>query len=113
MKVTERDNVLLLVVSDRAQVPTEVAKPRSGVNNCNTIRIRERDLKTGGVATELLEASIADWDGTAATVKFELHTELYGRVDRRGNLERQRGVSPYYLHTRRAGRVLANRRPPT
>jgi len=27
-------------------------------------------LKTGGVAAELLEASVTDWDGTAGTVKF-------------------------------------------
>jgi hypothetical protein len=68
------------VVSDRAHVSTEIAKTRSGINNGNTIGILARDLKTGGVAAELLEASITDWHGAAATVKFELHTELYGRV---------------------------------
>jgi hypothetical protein len=34
----------------------------------------------------LLEASITDWDGAAGTVKFELHTKLYGQVDSRGKL---------------------------
>ena len=76
MKVSEGDDDLVLVVSDRAHVPAETAKPGSGINNGDTIRIRERDLKTGGVAAELLEASITDWDGAAGTVKFELHTEL-------------------------------------
>ena len=51
-------------------VPAEIAKPSSGVNNMDTPRIRERDLKTGGVAAELLEAGVTDWDGTAGTVKF-------------------------------------------
>jgi hypothetical protein len=84
MKVSESDEDLVLVVSDRAQIPAEIAKPRPGVNNGDLIRIRERELKTGGIAAELLEASIADWDGAAGTVKFELHTQLYGRVDSRG-----------------------------
>jgi hypothetical protein len=48
-------------MSDRAHVPAEIAKPSSGVNNCDTIRIFKRDLKAGGVATELLEASLTDW----------------------------------------------------
>jgi hypothetical protein len=86
MKVSEPDDQLLLVVSDRAQVPAEIAKTGSGVNNGDTIGIRECDLKTGGVAAELLEASITDWDGAAGTVKLELHTQLYGQVDCRGKL---------------------------
>jgi hypothetical protein len=73
MKVSERDDQLVLVMSDSAHVPAEIAKPGSGVNNGNAIRIRERELKAGGVAAELLEASITDWDGAADTVKFELH----------------------------------------
>ena len=90
MKVSEPDDDLVLMVSDRAQVPTEIAKPRSGVNNGNTIRIRKRDLKTGGVAAELLKARITNWDGTAATVKFEFHTRLYRHVDSRGKPLRDR-----------------------
>jgi hypothetical protein len=48
-------------MSNRTHVPAEIAKPSSGVNNCDTIRILKRDLKAGGVATELLEASLTDW----------------------------------------------------
>ena len=59
-----------LLMADGAHVPAEIAKPGSGVNNSDTLCIRECDLKTGGVAAELLEASITDWDGTADTVKF-------------------------------------------
>ncbi|HEY2627041.1 MAG TPA: hypothetical protein VGI41_09870, partial [Candidatus Udaeobacter sp.] len=59
----------------------------------DTIRIRECDLKTGGVAAELLEASITDWDGAAGTVKFELHTKLYGQVDSRGKIEARENFS--------------------
>jgi hypothetical protein len=71
MKMSERDDELVfLLVADGAHVPAEIAKPSSGVNNMDTPRIRERDLKTGGVAAELLEASVTDWDGTAGTVKF-------------------------------------------
>jgi hypothetical protein len=71
MKMSERDDELvLLMMSDRAHVPAEIAKPGSGVNNMDTPRIRKRDLKAGGVAAEVLEASITDWDGAADTVKF-------------------------------------------
>lgn len=86
MKVSEPDENIVLMVSDRLQVTTEIAKPRSGVNNGNTIRICGRDLKTGGVAAEFLEANITDWDGAADTVKFELHTQRYGQVDSSGKL---------------------------
>jgi hypothetical protein len=91
MKVSERDVELLLVASDREHVSTEIAKPRPGVNNGDTIHIHQCDLKAGGVAAELLEASIADWDGTAGTVKFYLHAELYRRVGRRGKLSVKEG----------------------
>jgi hypothetical protein len=71
MKMSERDDELvLLMMSDRAHVPAEIAKPGSGVNNMDTPRIRKRDLKASGVAAEVLEASITDWDGAADTVKF-------------------------------------------
>jgi hypothetical protein len=61
MEVSECDDHLVLAMSDRAHVPAEIAKPSSGVNNGDTIRILKRDLKAGGVATELLEASLTDW----------------------------------------------------
>ena len=84
MKMSEADDQSVLMMSDSAQIPPEIAKPRAGINDGNAIRIRERNLKTGGVAAELLKAGITDWDGAASTVKFQLHTELYGRVGSRG-----------------------------
>jgi hypothetical protein len=70
MKVSERDGQLFLPMSDRAHVAAEIAKPGSGVNDGDTICVCKRDLEAGGVAAELLEASITDGDGTADTVKF-------------------------------------------
>ena len=70
MKVSERDDQFVLVMSDRAHVPAEIAKPGSGVNNGDTICLRRRDLKARRVATKLLEASITNWDGAADAVKF-------------------------------------------
>jgi hypothetical protein len=70
MKMSKPDDQLILVVADRAQIPPKIAKPSTGVNYGNTIRIRKRDLKTGGVATELLEARITDGDRAAGTIKF-------------------------------------------
>jgi len=70
MEVSERNDQVVLVMSDRAHVPAEIAKPSSGVNNGDTICICKRDLKAGSIAAELLEASITDWDGAADTVKF-------------------------------------------
>jgi hypothetical protein len=57
-------------MSNRAHVPTEIAKPGSSINDMETPRIRKRDLKAGGVATELLEASFTDWSGAADAVEF-------------------------------------------
>jgi hypothetical protein len=70
MKVSECDDQVILVMPNLAHVPAEIAKPGSGINNSDTIRIGSRELKTGGVAAELLEASFTDWSGTADTVKF-------------------------------------------
>ena len=70
MKVSERDDQLVLLMSDRAHVPAEIAKPGSGVDDGDTIRIGKCDLKAGGVAAELLKACITDRDGAADTVKF-------------------------------------------
>ena len=70
MEVSERDDQLVLAMSDRAHVPAEIAKPGSSVNNGDTICFRGRDLKAGGVAAELLKASITDRGGAADTVKF-------------------------------------------
>jgi hypothetical protein len=92
MKVSEPDDELVLMVSDRAHVPAEIAKPSSGVNNGDTICLRKRDLKTGGVAAELLEASITDWDGAADAVKFELHSQLYEGAGSLGKPLRDRSL---------------------
>jgi hypothetical protein len=70
MKVSECNDELVLVMSDRAHVPAEIAKPGSGINDGDTICIGGRDLKASRIAAELLEASITDWDGAADTVKF-------------------------------------------
>src|ERR1700751_415542 len=70
MKVSERDDQFLLLMSDRAHVPPEIAKPGSGVDDGDTIWIGRRDLKTGGVAAEMLKAGFTDWSGAADTVKF-------------------------------------------
>jgi hypothetical protein len=70
MEVSERDDQLVLAMADRAHVTAEITEPGSGVDYRNAIRILKRDLKTGGVTAELLEASITDWDGAADTVKF-------------------------------------------
>jgi len=77
MEVSERDDELVLMMSDRAHVPAEIAKPSSGVNNGDTICIRRRDLKAGGVAAELLEASITDWDRPSRAVKLKSHRILF------------------------------------
>jgi hypothetical protein len=61
MEVSECDDQFFLAMSDRAHVPPEIAKPSSSVNNGDTICFRGRDLKAGGVATELLETSFTDW----------------------------------------------------
>jgi len=70
MKVSECDDQLVLVMSDRVHVPAEIAKPGSGVNNSDTICIRRRDLKAGSVAAELLKASVTNRDGATDAVEF-------------------------------------------
>ena len=70
MKVSERDDQLILAMPDGVHVPAEIAKPGSGVNNGDTICVLKRNLKAGGVATKMLEASITDWSGAADTVKL-------------------------------------------
>jgi hypothetical protein len=70
MKMGERNDQPILVMSYRAHVPAEIAKPGSGINNGDTICIRERDLEAGRVAAELLEARVTDRDGAAGPVKF-------------------------------------------
>ena len=70
-------------MADGAHVSAEIAKSRSGVNDSDAVRIRERDLKTGGVAAELLKAGVTDWDGTARTIKFEFHRIVFVKLSLR------------------------------
>jgi hypothetical protein len=70
MKVSERDDQLILAMPDGVHVPAEIAKPGSRVNNGDLICLRKRDLEARCVATKMLEASITDWSGAADTVKL-------------------------------------------
>src|SRR5215472_9892246 len=70
MEVSECDDQVVLAMPYRAHVPAEIAESGSSVNDRDTIGIPNRDLKAGGVAAEVLEASITDGDGAADTVKF-------------------------------------------
>src|SRR5439155_13077798 len=73
VKVGERDNDLLLLVADGEEVSAQISQSRARVNNGDAVRIGERDLQAGGVAAELLKTGIADGDGSARTIKLELH----------------------------------------
>jgi hypothetical protein len=70
MEMSERDDQLLLLMSDRAHIPAEIAKPCSGINDGDTVCVGKRDLKTRGVTAELLKAGITNWDGAANAIKF-------------------------------------------
>jgi hypothetical protein len=94
MEMSERDYQLVLVMSDRAHVPAEIAKSSSGVNNRDAICIRKRNLKARSVAAELLEASITDWDRSSRAVKLEPHRILFHKGnswlrEREGNKSRK------------------------
>ena len=77
MEMSERDDQLILAMSDRAHVPAEIAKSSPGVNNRDAICIRKRNLKARSVAAELLEASITDWDRPPRAVKLKPHRILF------------------------------------
>ena len=74
MKVGERDNDLILLVPDGEEVSAQISQSRTSVNDDDAVRIGERDLQAGGIAAEFLKTGIADGDGSARTVKLELHT---------------------------------------
>ena len=80
VKVRERDGDLILLVADGAKVSAEISHSRSSVDDGDAIRIGERDLQAGGVAAEFLKTGIADGDGSARTVKLELHTTVFMKV---------------------------------
>src|SRR5947207_8589721 len=71
VKVCERDTDLFLLVADGEKVSAQISQSRAGVNDGDMVRIG--DLQAGGVATELLKTGIADGDGSARTIKLELH----------------------------------------
>ncbi len=73
VKVRERDDDLILFVAVRAEVPAQIPQSRARVNDHNAVCIGEHDLQTRGVAAELLKTRIANGDGSARTVEFELH----------------------------------------
>src|SRR5438132_10989656 len=83
VKVRERDNDLLLLVADGEEVSAQISQSRARVNDGDAVRIGERDLQAGGVAAELLKTGIADGDGSARTIKLELHTIVFMNVSPR------------------------------
>ena len=94
MEMSERDDQLVLAMSNRAHVPAEIAKSSSGVNNRDAICIRKRNLKARSVAAELLEASVTNWDRSSRAVKLEPHRILFHKGnsslrEREGNKSRK------------------------
>jgi hypothetical protein len=94
MEMSERDDQLVLVMSDRAHVPAEISKSSSGVNDRDAIRIRKRNLKARSVAAELLKTGITDWDRSTRAVKLKPHGILFHKGncslrEREGNKSRQ------------------------
>src|ERR1043166_10229236 len=56
-----------------AEISAEVSQSRARVNDVDAVHIGEHDLEASGVAAELLKTGIADWDGSARTVKLKPH----------------------------------------
>src|SRR5262249_8108202 len=73
VKVGERDDDLLLLVADGAEVSAQISQARTGVNDGDAVGIGERDLQAGGVAAELLKTGIADGNGSARAIKLKPH----------------------------------------
>src|SRR5436309_1005208 len=90
VKMRERDNDLFLLVADGAKVSAQISQSRASVNDGDAVRIGERDLQAGGVATEILKTGIADGDGSTRTVKLELHTIVFMKVSPRLASSKQR-----------------------
>ena len=74
VKMRERDYDLFLFVADGSQVSAQISQSRACVNDRDAVRIGERDLQASGIAAELLKTGITDGDGSARTIKLELHT---------------------------------------
>src|SRR6266550_5062621 len=90
VKVGEGDNDLFLLVADGEEVSAQISQSRARVNDGDAVRISERDLQAGGVAAEFLKTAIADGDGSARTVKLELHTIVFMKVSPRLASSKQR-----------------------
>ena len=80
VKVGERDNDLILLVPDGEEVSAQISQSRTSVNDGDAVGIGKRDLQASGVAPEFLKTGIADGDGSARTVKLELHTTVSMKV---------------------------------
>ena len=74
VKMRERDYDLFLFVADGSQVSAQISQSRACVNDGDAVRIGERDLQASGIAPELLKTGITNGDGSARTIKLELHT---------------------------------------
>ena len=83
VKVGEADDDLFLLVTNGEEVSAQISQTRARVNNGDAVGIGERDLQARGIAAELLKTGIADGNGSARTVKLELHTIVFGRVSPR------------------------------
>src|SRR5437763_3551644 len=83
VKVGERDNDLFLLMADGEEISAQISQSRARVNDGDAVGIGERDLQAGGVAAEFLKPGIADGDGSARTVKLELHTNVFMKVSPR------------------------------
>src|SRR4030095_16795122 len=81
VKVRERDTDLLLLVSDGAKVSAQISQSRAGVNDGDLVRID--DLQARRVAAELLKTGITDGDGSARTIKLELHRIVFVKLSPR------------------------------
>ena len=90
VKVGKRDNDLILLVADGEEVSAQISQSRARVNDGDAVGIGKRDLQAGGVAAEFLKTGIADGDGSARTVKLELHTKVFVKVSPRYASSKQR-----------------------
>jgi len=81
VKVRERDDDLVLLVADGAEISAQISKSRARVDNGDAVRVGERDLQAGGVAAELLKTRITNGDGAPRTVKLKPHQNPpFGKV---------------------------------
>jgi hypothetical protein len=62
VKVRERDHDSFLLVPDGAKVSAQISQSGARVNDDDAVRIGERELQAGGIASELLKTGIADGD---------------------------------------------------